>query len=309
MEMRRLGRTGPDVSIVGLGCSGMGGRLDFEASRALIGTALDLGVTFLDTADVYLDGAAEEMLGRALEGRRQNFAIATKFGQSMGCSRQAVIESAEASLRRLRTDYIDLYQIHWPDPATPIEVTLSALQQLVQDGKVLHVGCSNFSARDIEKADCVARDAGLPVLVACQNPYSLLERDIEADLLPAIRAAGAALIPYFPLARGLLTGRFSQDKAPAEGSSLLEYDQFAKRFLTSRNFEMIEDLKQFCEDNSCTMVELAFSWLRSRSEVGCIIAGASTPLQLIENARSISWKLSAEGLAQLEQLTVRADAS
>lgn len=304
MQLRNLGRSGLKVSLIGLGCSSMGGRLDFNASQALIDAALDLGVTLLDTADTYVgDGGAEEMLGRCMGSRRSAFVIATKFGQKTGCSRREIVASVEGSLRRLRTDRIDLYQIHWPDTETAIEETLRALDDLTHAGKVLYAGCSNFDAWRLADAAWTARHYGLNPLVSCQNPYSLLERDIEAELLPAMLTYGVGLIPYFPLARGLLTGRYNTSRPPSDGSSMMEYEQFARRFLTERNFAVASRLQAFCAARQRSMIELAFSWLASRPAVAGIIAGASTRSQLAQNVQSVSWRLSADELAEIDQLT------
>jgi aryl-alcohol dehydrogenase-like predicted oxidoreductase len=309
MEHRPLGRSGLRVSTVGLGCNNFGRRCDPAQTRAVVAKALDLGVTLFDTADVYGPGGlSEEYLGKALEGRRADVIVATKFGLPMGegslrrgGSRRWVMQAAEASLRRLGTDWIDLYQMHFPDPGTPIEETLRALDDLVRQGKVRYVGCSNFAGWQVADAQWTARSAGLTALASAQNQYSLLERAIEAEVLPACRAHGLGVLPYFPLASGLLTGKYRRGEKAPEGTRLSSA-RFAAA-LSDRNFDRVEKLAQFAADAGHSLLELAISWLLGQEPVASVIAGATSPEQLEQNVHASGWKLSAEQLARVNELS------
>jgi len=310
MQFRKLGRSGLDVSLAGLGCNNLGGRIDLEASRAVVHKALDLGITLFDTADMYSDrGGSEIALGKILGPRRKDIVLASKFGMAMddagrlrGASRQYIMSAVEASLKRLQTDWIDLYQLHRPDPATPIEETLRALDDLVRAGKVRYIGCSNLSAWQVVDAAWHARVGGLERFVCAQDEYSLLRRGAEAELIPALVASGMGLLPYYPLASGLLTGKYKPGAMPV-GARLTRFKHMADRIVSDRNWAILQKLEAFCASRGCTMVELAMGWLASRAPVASVIAGATTPSQVEQNAAAIAWKPTAEDLAELDRLS------
>jgi len=308
MDTKPLGRSGLRVSVVGLGCNNFGQRCDLAQTRAVVAKALDLGVTLFDTADVYGGGGvSEEYLGKALESRRADVVVATKFGMPMGegplrrgGSRRWVVQAAENSLRRLGTDHIDLYQIHFPDAGTPIEETLRALDDLVRQGKVRYVGCSNFSGWQVVEAAWTARSAGLAQFVSAQNFYNLLERNVERELVPACNAYGLGVLPYFPLASGLLTGKYQRGVAAPDGTRLA-----APRFkgaLTDKNFDKVEKLAAFAAEAGHSLLELAIGWLASQAHVPSVIAGATRPEQVEANVRAAAWKLSAAELAKVNEV-------
>ncbi len=308
MQFRNLGKSGLRVSAVGLGCNNFGGRLDLERSREVIHKALDLGITLFDTADVYGNkGGAEDIMGKILGDRRNDIVLATKFGMPMdgagkkGASRRYIFFAVEASLRRLRTDWIDLYYLHHPDPLTPIEETLRALDDLVRQGKVRYTGCSNLAAWQVVEAQWTAQHLGLSAFASCQDEYSLLVRAIERALLPAIRAYGLGLLPYFPLASGLLTGKYRRDKPMPEGARLTATPR--PGVLTETNWEKVQRLAEFCATRGHSMLELAFSWLASEPAVSSVIAGATRPEQLEQNVHAIDWQLTREELATVDQIT------
>jgi aryl-alcohol dehydrogenase-like predicted oxidoreductase len=313
MELRALGNSGLRVSLVGLGCNNFGTWADFEASQRVVHKALDLGITLFDTADIYGNrGGSEEFLGRILGDRRKDIVLATKFGMAMdaaeilkGASRRYIMRAVEDSLRRLRTDWIDLYQQHQPDPATPVEETLRALDDLVRQGKVRYIGSSNFTAWQAVEADWTARQGGLERFVACQNEYSLLVRGIEKELIPAMQRYGLGLLPYFPLASGLLTGKYRRDAPLPEGTRLDVTARMADRFLTAPNWTAVEDLAQFAESRSRSLLELALGWLASRPTVASVIAGATKPEQVEQNVAAIRWSLGPEEMAEVDRLTLR----
>jgi aryl-alcohol dehydrogenase-like predicted oxidoreductase len=302
VEHRRLGQAGPLVSAVGLGTNNFAAQLDDTAARAVLDRALDLGVTFIDTADTYGRlspagaGASESQLGRLLGTRRKDVLVATKFGNPMsdspderGASRRWIMTSVEASLRRLQTDWIDLYQVHRPDPSTPIEETLAALDELVQAGKVRYVGHSNFSAEQTAAADGAARAGGWARPVSAQMHYSLLTRAIEADVIPTCASLGLGLIPYFPLESGFLTGKY---RADGSGRGRLPESTRAAELMTAANFERIEGLAQFAQQRGHSLLDLAFGWLLCHPIVGPVIASASTPEQVRANVAAAEWRLS-----------------
>ena len=308
MDTKPLGRSGLRVSVVGLGCNNFGQRCDQAQTRAVVAKALDLGVTLFDTADVYGGGGvSEEYLGKALESRRGEVVLATKFGMPMGegplrrgGSRRWMMQAAENSLRRLGTEYIDLYQIHFPDAGTPIEETLRALDDLVRQGKVRYVGCSNFAGWQVVEAAWTARTAGLAQFVSAQNFYNLLERNVERELVPACNAHGLGVLPYFPLASGLLTGKYQRGAAAPEGTRLS-----APRFkgaLSDKNFDKVEKLAAFAAVAGPSLLELAIGWLASQPHVPSVIAGATKPEQVEANVRAASWKLSAAELAKVNEV-------
>ena len=312
MRDRKLGRTDLKVSEIGLGCNNFGVRMDFAASERVVHAALDIGVTLFDTADIYGGrGKSEEFLGRALISRRGEAVIVTKFGLPMSddarprnASYDYVISAAEASLRRLQTDWIDLYLLHRPDPATPIEETLRALDRLVHDGKVRFVGCSNMSAWQVVDAAWTANTAGLSPFVCSQDQYNLLARQVETELLPAMSAHGLSLLPYFPLASGMLTGKYRRGEPMPEGTRLSN-KRYSDRFLNDENFRIVERLREFADRRGRSMLELAFGWLLSNTLVGGVIAGASTSDQLRQNVSAAGWRLTTAELAEIDELTRR----
>lgn len=313
MEYRRLGSSGLKVSAAGLGCNNFGMRCDAERTRAVVHRALDEGVTLFDTADMYGNrGGSEELLGKSLGSRRSEVVIATKFGWEMGdgpylrgASRRYIFQACEASLRRLGTDYIDLYQLHKFDPETPQEETLEALADLVHSGKVRYIGSSNFAAWQLAEALGVSAARGLPAYVSAQNEYSLLERRIEGELIPACRHFNVGILPFFPLASGFLTGKYRQGNEPAKGTRMASMQAIANRTLTEANFAMLSRLTEFVKSRGHTLVELAMSWLAVQPQVSSVIAGATSPEQVSENVKSIQWDLSAEDLAEVDKLTRR----
>ena len=311
MEFRNLGRSDLRVSLVGLGCNNFGGRIDFEATGRVVHRALDAGITLFDTADTYGNrGGSERFLGELLGDRRKDIVLATKFGMPMddagrmkGASRQYVTSAVEASLTRLRTDWIDLYQLHQPDPATPIEETLRALDDLVRCGKVRYIGCSNLAAWQVGDAVWTSRHHGLAGFVSAQDEYSLLARDHDKHLLPALAHYGVGLLPYYPLAGGLLTGKYRRDEPLPERGRLAYTKPAADRFLTERNWARTEALAQFARDRGHTLTELAFAWLASRVPVSSVIAGATTPEQVDANIDAVKWSLGAGDIEAIDRIT------
>jgi aryl-alcohol dehydrogenase-like predicted oxidoreductase len=311
MEQRNLGRSGLIVSAVGLGCNNFGGRLDYAATRAVVHKALDLGITFFDTSDTYGEsGGSEEQLGRALAGRRHEIVLASKFARPMdrerrlqGASRRYIMSAVEASLKRLNTDYIDLYQQHIADPKTPIEETLRALDDLVQQGKVRYIGCSTLSAWQTVEAQWVSTHLGLERYVSCQERYSLIDRDLDRELMPVVESYGLGLIPFSPLADGLLTGKYRRNAPMPAGARLTTTPRAAERRLLDRNWRIVERLTDFCEARGHTLLELAFSWLLQRPKVASVIAGATSADQVEANIRAGSWALSREDMDEIDRLT------
>ncbi len=311
MTQRNLGRSGLKVSLVGLGCNNFGSRVDRETARRVVHKALDLGITLFDTSDSYGNrGGSETILGEVLGPRRKEIVLATKFSSPMddegrlkGASRRYIMSAVEASLRRLGTDWIDLYQQHWVDPETPIEETLRALDDLVRQGKVRYIGSSNFAAWQVVEAHWTSRHLGIHQFISCQNEYSLLVRDAERELLPAVRAYGLGLLPYFPLASGMLTGKYKKGEAPAGDTRFAAWPELGKRYQTEENWRKVTHLERFAKERGHTLVELAFSWLAAQPTVASVIAGATRPEQVEQNARSAGWSLSAEELAEVSRLT------
>lgn len=306
MDTRKIGSL--DVSIAGLGCNNFGWRIDAATTAKVVDAAFDAGVNFFDTADIYGGGQSEEFLGRALRSRRKQAVIATKFGMKMdenrhGARPEYVIEAAEDSLRRLGTDYIDLYQLHQPDPSTPIADTLEALDRLVRAGKVREIGCSNFSAAQLREAAAAVKQ-GAARFVSVQNEYSLLHRDPEAEVIPECERLGIAFIPYFPLASGLLTGKYRKGQPPPPGSR--GQAGFGPKVFTDRNLEIVERLTAFAESRGHTLLELAMSWLLAQPTVASVIAGATSPEQVKANAAATGWKLSADELARVDGVLAQA---
>jgi aryl-alcohol dehydrogenase-like predicted oxidoreductase len=313
MQKRRLGNSALEVSVVGLGGNNFGGRIDFDASQRVVHKAIELGVNLIDTADSYGSrGGSEEWLGQILGEKRKRIVLATKFGLPMdvhgklqGASRHYVMQAVEASLKRLRTDWIDLYQLHRPDPQTPIEETLRALDDLIREGKVRCIGCSNLSAKQITDAQATARRHGLTAFVCAQDEYSLLVRDIERELIAAARAHGMGVLPYFPLASGLLTGKYRRGAPLPQGSRLARNSRHAEDFINERNWRMVEQLAAFAARRGHTLLELAFSWLLREPVVASVIAGATTSEQVEQNVGAAGWTLSAEDMAEIDRITLQ----
>lgn len=303
MRTRKIGSL--EVSVVGLGCNNFGSRLDAEATAKVVGAALDNGINFLDTADMYGGTLSEEYLGRSLAGRRDEVVIATKFGKPLdenrrGARPEYVKRAAEDSLRRLRIDCIDLYQIHEPDPSVPIEETLGAMNELVRAGKVREIGCSNFSAAELREAEA-AVPPGDARFVSVQNEYSLLQREPEREVLSECERLGLAFLPYYPLHSGLLTGKFRRGKAPPEGTRIAAS---AKRseWMAAEKLAAVESLISFAESRGHTILELAFSWLLSRPVVASVIAGATSPAQVKLNSSAAGWTLTDYELTEIDRI-------
>lgn len=310
METREVGKSGLLVSLVGLGCNNFG-VLPLEASRKVVHRALDLGVTLFDTADVYGNrGGSEEQLGEILGARRKDIVLATKFGMPMdeagaksGASRRYIAEAVEASLKRLKTEWIDLYQLHRPDPSTALEETLEALDQLVRQGKVRHIGCSNLPGAQVAEAAGIAADRGLAPFISAQDEYSLLVRGIEKELIPALEKCGMGLLPYFPLASGLLTGKYKHGADIPAGTRMSVMKRLADRYMTERNWDIVQKLDAFCAARQHSLLELAFSWLASRPCLASVIAGATRPEQIEQNVQAVNWRLAPEDLAEIDRIT------
>jgi aryl-alcohol dehydrogenase-like predicted oxidoreductase len=311
MEIRNLGSSGLRVSAVGLGCNNFGQRIDLETSRKVIHKAIDLGITLFDTADIYAGmGGSETVLGTVLGDRRKDIVLATKYSKPMatdgtkqGASRRYIMNAVEASLTRLKTDYIDLYQQHDYDPLTPLDETLRALDDLVRQGKVRYIGNSNFPAWRIAEAEFTARGMNVSRFISCQDEYSLVVRGIEKDLLPAAQQYGLGLLPFFPLASGLLTGKYGRGEAAPEDTRFGKVPRLRDQYVTPRNEEIVEKLKVFAEARGHTMLELAFSWLAARPQVASVIAGATRVEQVEQNVGAIAWCLTAEEMAEIDQIT------
>lgn len=313
MSYRRLGRSGLVVSVVGIGCNNFGRKLDRDGTRAVVDAALDAGINFFDTADIYGEphGRSEEYLGAALRGRRDDVVLATKFGMNMSGmngpdhgargARRYLVRAAEASLRRLGTDHIDLYQMHEPDPGTPIEETLRALDDLVRDGKVRYLGNSNFSGWQIADAAWTARTAGLTPFVSAQNHYSLLHRDAETEVASACTRFGLGLLPFFPLANGLLTGKYKRGAPPPAGSRLSGGGRYAQR-LAAAPWDTIEAIEKYAAERGRSVLDVAIGGLAAQPAVTSVIAGATTPDQVRANVAAGTWQPTAEDLAALRDL-------
>ena len=312
MEIRNLGRSGLRVSAVGLGCNNFGQRTDLETSRKVIHKAIDLGITLFDTADIYAGmGGSETVLGEVLGDRRKDIVLATKYckpmsndGSKQGASRRYIMSAVEASLKRLKTDYIDLYQQHDYDALTPIEETLRTLDDLVRQGKVRYIGNSNFPAWRIAEAEMAARQMGVAPFVSCQDEYSLVVRDIEKDLLPAAQHFNLGLLPFFPLAGGMLTGKYAGLKNVPADTRFGKTPYMQERYLNPRNIALVDQLQAFVSARGHSMLELAFSWLAARPQVSSVIAGASSPEQIEQNVKAAQWKLTAEEMKEIDGITL-----
>jgi aryl-alcohol dehydrogenase-like predicted oxidoreductase len=302
MRTRFLGDGGPEVSVIGLGTNNFGRRCDYEQTLAVIDAALEAGVTLFDTADIYGQGMSEEYIGRALEGRRDRVLIATKFGSEMSERPEErrgnpdyIGWAVEGSLRRLRTDVIDVYQMHQPDPLTPIEETLGALNDLVHEGKVRWIGSSNFSTEQIDAAEEVARGAGFHRFVSVQNEYSFVEREAEDEVLATCETLGIGFLPYFPLASGLLTGKYRRGEVASEG-------RLAGREIPAEQWDRVEALQRLADERGASLLEVAIGGLLAMPPVTCVIAGATTPEQVRANAAAGAWEPTADDVEELRAL-------
>ena len=315
MRYRPLGHSGLLVSVAGLGCNNFGRRLDTDATRSVIDAAIDAGITLLDTADMYGTGRSEEILGEVLAGRRDQVVLATKFGHSgvdMGYGpaagakggRAYIRRAVEHSLRRLRTDYIDLYQLHTPDPATPIGETMAALGELIAEGKVRYIGHSNFSGWQVAEAAVLARELGTVPFISAQNHWSLLERGAEAEVVPAARHFGLGVLPYFPLANGLLTGKIRRGQQAAEGTRLAGRPEY----VTEQKLGRVEALAGWAQEHGVTVLEVAIGALAAQPGCGSVIAGATSPEQVKANASAADWVPSAADLADIDAIVPRSAA-
>ena len=309
LPTRSLGDDGPEVSVIGLGCNNFGRRVDVDGTRAVVDAAIEQGITFFDTSNTYGDphGRSEEFLGEVLQGRRDQVVLATKFGMDMGDglgprgSRDYILQAVEASLRRLRTDVIDYYWYHQPDGVTPIAETLETLDGLVRAGTVRAVGASNFSAQQIEEADAVARERGFARFTSIQNQYSLLVRDAEREVLPTCERLGIGFVPFFPLASGLLTGKYKRGEPAPAGTRLASRDQVG----TDEQFDVVEALARYAAERGVTIIDVAIGALLARRPVSTVIAGATKPEQVRANAAAAGWVPSDADIAALEELLNR----
>ena len=311
MEYRNLGRSGLMVSMVGIGTNNFGGRMDADATALVVNEALDLGINLFDEADVYGGrGKSEEFFGAAVKARRHEAVIATKFGNSMGTapmhsggSRRWIVQSVEDSLRRLQTDYIDLYQMHRPDSQTPIEETLRALDDLVSSGKVRYIGSSNYAGWQVAEAEFTSRANHFVPFVSSQVEYSLLNRDVEAEHIPAVERYGQSLLPYYPLASGMLTGKYRPGQEAPAGTRLATPGGQTDRFFTERNLSVAQQLEVWATAHGHSLLELAFSWLATKPYVASVIAGATKPEQVRSNATAAEWRLTAEEMKEVDAIT------
>jgi aryl-alcohol dehydrogenase-like predicted oxidoreductase len=309
LPTRLLGDDGPEVSVIGLGCNNFGRRVDLDGTRAVVDAALEAGITFFDTSNTYGSphGRSEEFLGEVLQGRRDRVVLATKFGMDMGDglgprgSRDYILQAVEASLRRLRTEVIDYYWYHQPDGVTPIAETLEALDGLVRAGTVRAIGASNFSAQQIEEADAVARKRGFARFTSIQNQYSLLDRDPEREVLPTCERLGLGFVPFFPLASGLLTGKYRRGEAAPAGTRLADRAQVA----TDAQFDVVEAVARFAADRGISMTDVAIGALLARTPVSTVIAGATKPEQVLVNVAAARWAPTDSDLTELEELLNR----
>jgi aryl-alcohol dehydrogenase-like predicted oxidoreductase len=309
LPTRLLGDDGPEVSVIGLGCNNFGRRVDLDGTRAVVDAALEAGITFFDTSNTYGSphGRSEEFLGEVLQGRRDRVVLATKFGMDMGDglgprgSRDYILQAVEASLRRLRTEVIDYYWYHQPDGVTPIAETLEALDGLVRAGTVRAIGASNFSAQQIEEADAVARERGFARFTSIQNQYSLLDRDPEREVLPTCERLGLGFVPFFPLASGLLTGKYRRGEAAPAGTRLADRAQVA----TDAQFDVVEAVARFAADRGISLTDVAIGALLARTPVSTVIAGATKPEQVLVNVAAARWAPTDSDLTELEELLNR----
>ncbi len=312
METRKLGKSGIAVSVIGLGCNNFGA-MNVDASRRVVDAALAAGITLFDTADVYGNrGGSEEQLGEILGPRRKDIVLATKFAMPMddsgtksGASAAYIREACEASLKRLKTDWIDLYQQHRTDPNTPIAETLGALDALVKQGKVRAIGCSNMPADQLATAQDTARKSHQAAYVTAQDQYSLLVRGLETALAPELEKEGMGLLPYFPLASGLLSGKYEKGKDIPAGTRYARMGRFGEQYMTEENWKIVESLSAFAAARGHTLLDLAFAWLLSRPYLSSVIAGATRPEQAAQNAAAAAWKLTPAEIAEVDRLSAK----
>jgi len=315
MKFRSVGKSGLQVSVVGLGCNNFGWGLDLEGSRGVIHAALDAGITLFDTADIYGgQGGSETVMGQILGERRKDIVLATKFGMQMdkegvmkGASRRYIMSAVEDSLRRLQTDWIDLYQLHTPDALTPMDETLRALDDLVTQGKVRYVGCSNVPAWQVVDAAWIAKTRGFSGFISAQDEYSLVVRKLEAELKPAAETFGLGILPYFPLASGLLTGKYKKGAPLPEGSRLTNAKGhgYLDHYLTEEKFDTVGKLEEFAQARGHTILDLAFSWLLAQPVIPSVIAGATKASQVEANVKAAEWVLTADDLAEIDKIAPR----
>jgi aryl-alcohol dehydrogenase-like predicted oxidoreductase len=318
MEYQAVGRSGLRVSQVGLGCNNFGRQCDFGTSRDIVHAALDAGITLFDTANVYGHGRSEEFLGQALKGLRQDVVIATKFGVHPGdgdgtdrgrlwirAARGDILRAISESLRRLGTDYVDLFQLHWPDPGTPIDEILATLDSLVRAGKVRYVGHSNFAGWQVVEAHYRAQSHNWTPFISSQSHYNLLHRNIEAEVVPACQACGLSVLPYFPLASGFLTGKYDRNSAPPARSRLGQSAQTARKVMSAKNWELVEKLRAFAAERGRSLTDLALGWLAGRPPVASVITGATTAAQIRGNVAAAAWRLTADDMAEVDKLSAR----
>lgn len=309
MEYRNLGNSGMKVSAVGLGTNNFGGRMDKPSSALVLDKALELGINFIDTSNSYGRGLSEEYIGDSVSGKRHEYIIATKAVSAIGeganqrgASRFHLINELEKSLTRLKTDYVDLYQMHYTDPTTPIEETLRALDDMVHQGKVRYIGCSNYASWQLCEAVWTSKMLHLETFVSVQPDYSMLNREIEKELLPFCEEYGVGVLPFYPLASGFLTGKYRPGKEPPEGTRLAGNERSRQRLLTDENFSMLEKLEQFASERGHPLVELAIAWLLFQPKVSSVIAGATKPEQLNANANATQWELTVEEMKELDNI-------
>jgi aryl-alcohol dehydrogenase-like predicted oxidoreductase len=310
MQFRRIGNSGLRVSVIGLGGNNFGWKVDQQTSDSVVGKALDLGINFFDTADRYGTNAgdSEVALGKALGLRRKDVVLLTKFGvdlvdYSRNSSRRYTLAAAEGSLRRLNTEWIDIYMIHWPDYATPIEETLRALDDLIRSGKVRYIAVSNLEPWRVADAVWTSKQRNMPSFICAQDHYNLVKRDAEKELIPALEHYGMGLIPYYPLASGLLTGKYSRGANPTEGRLKENFLRLGNQFLNERNFKIVDALEDFCKARGRTLLELAIGWLLSKPVVSSMIGGATRPEQVEQNVKAAEWTLTVDDLAEIDKIT------
>ncbi len=309
MEYRRLGNSGLQVSAVGLGTNNFGGRTDAQAAERVVHQAIDLGINMIDTSDGYGRGLSEEYIGKAIKGKRSQMVLGTKFHgptgdgpNQRGTSRIHIVEAVERSLKLLGTDYIDLYQVHRPDYDTPIEETLRTLDDLVRQGKVLYIGCSNFPAWRLAEAIWTSRELHLETFISVQPEYNMLDRRAERELVPCSQAYGLGILPFYPLASGFLTGKYRRGQPAPEGTRLAGNARAQERTLTGSNFDVLERLETFAIEREHTMVELAIAWLLATPAVSSVIAGATKPEQVVDNAKAAQWHLTPQEKQQVDDI-------
>jgi aryl-alcohol dehydrogenase-like predicted oxidoreductase len=311
MRFRRMGNSGLKISVVGLGCNNFGRRVDKAGTARVVHSAIDCGITLFDTADVYGNGQSEEFVGAAVRDRRDRVIIATKFASPMGegpmdrgGSREHIRRAVEGSLRRLGTEYLDVYQMHWYDNETPMEETLSALSDLVCDGKVRYVGCSNYNGWQIADALWISRLRGWAPFVSAQNHYSLLHRDVEREVIPSCAHFGLGMLPFFPLAGGMLTGKYRRGQEPPAGTRMAGNPN-SGRFLNARNFDIVEELERFAHNRGISLLQIALGGLAAQSQVASVIAGATKPEQVVANVEAGLWEPNEDDLAEINRITER----